>query len=92
MLSQNLISGIKTPDGMEEFKISLKFDKPLTKDDIEEKIRFQVASSPWLNYKNPPIIKLQHDNESDITYDTLVYALNNQHFRMAEKYLKDKLE
>jgi hypothetical protein len=91
MLNQNLISGMNTPDGMEEFKISLKFDKTQTKADLEDKIRFQVANSPWLNYKNPPIIKLQRDDESSTIYDVLVYALNNQHLRMAEKCLKEKL-
>jgi small-conductance mechanosensitive channel len=91
MLNQNLISGMNTPDGMEEFKITLKFDKSLTKVDIEEKIRFQVANSPWLNYKNPPVIKLQNEDENSTTYNVLVYALNSQQLRMAEKRLIDKL-
>jgi len=89
-LSQDLISGMTTPEGMEEFTISLTVKKTMPKDEIEEKIRFEIANSSWCNYKNPPVIKLKNQNEEVTNFDILVYTLNQKHLRIVEKMLKEK--
>ena len=60
-LNHELISALTTPEGMEEFNIQLIIDKQYSKQEIEEKIKFIVTTSPWCNYKNQPVIKLQHE-------------------------------
>lgn len=89
-LNQDLISGMTTPEGMEEFTISLNVDKAFEKSEVEEKIRYEVANLPWCNYKNPPSIKFQKEDADSITYDVVVYTLNQQHLRVAERMLKEK--
>lgn len=91
-LSQDLISGMNTPEGLEEFNIHLEVDKRFTKQEIEHKIKYEIANSAWSNFKNPPVIKLHNDNGKTYTYDVLVYTLNHQHFSAVEKTLKEKLE
>ena len=91
-LNHELISASTTPEGMEEFNIHLIIDKQYSKQEIEEKIKFIVTTSPWCNYKNPPVIKLQHEEGNSYIYDALVYTLNHQHLSRIEKTLKDKLE
>lgn len=91
-LSRELISGSTTPEGLEEFKIQLSVNKQLAKPEIEEKIRNEVANSPWCDYKLPPIIKLKDENDSSYVYDVVIYTLNHQHLRIVEKALKEKFE
>lgn len=91
-LSQDLISGSTTPEGLEEFKIQLAFSKHLAKPEIEEKIKSEVANSPWCDYKNAPVIKLKDEDENTYFYDVVIYTLNHKHLRIVEKALKRKLE
>ncbi len=91
-LNQDILTGMTTPDGMEEFTIRLLLDKQIPKPEIEEKIKYETANSPWCNFKKPPVIKLTGENESSYTYDVFVYTLNHKHFRLAEKTLKHRLE
>jgi len=89
-LSEELISGMTTPEGMEEFTIRLSVKNTQEKDEFEEKIKYEIANSPWCNYKNPPVIKFQKEdtNAGTLIYDVLVYTLNKQHLRKVEKNLK----
>lgn len=89
-LNNSLISGMTTPEGMEEFTISLTLKNSLPTDKIEEKIKYEITNSAWCNYKNPPVIKLQNRNEEFVTFDVLVYTLNQKHLRIVEKMLKEK--
>ncbi|MEZ5084474.1 MAG: mechanosensitive ion channel [Bacteroidales bacterium] len=91
-LSQDLISGMSTPEGMEEFKFRFEFDKRFSKMEIEEKIKFEVSNSPWCNYRNPPVIKLQNEDEHSYSYDVVIYTLNDKHLSLVEKTLKEKFE
>lgn len=89
-LNQELISSMTTPEGIEEFTICLKVDNRFEKDKIEEKIKFELANSPWCTIKNPPVIKLREESADSFTYDVLVYTLNHQHLQIAEKMLNEK--
>ena len=91
-LSQDLISGMSTPEGMEEFKFRFAFDKQFSKMEIEEKIKFEVSNSPWCNYRNPPVIKLQGEDERYYMYDVVIYTINDKHLSLVEKTLKEKFE
>lgn len=91
-LNRDLISGTTTPEGMEEFNIRLLFDKQFTKPEIEEKIRYEIANSPWCNFKNPPVIKLKGEDDSSYTYDVMIYTLNHQHLSIVERTLKNTFE
>lgn len=91
-LSQELFTSTTTPDGMEEFNIHLLIDKRISKHEIEEKIKYELAGSPWCNYKNPPVVKLKNEDNDSYTYDVQVYTLNHQHLRMVEKILENKIE
>lgn len=91
-LSQELISGTTTPDGMEEFNIRLLLDKGISKPEIEEKIKHELANSPWCHFRNPPVIKLKNEDESSYTYEVQVYTLNYQHLGIVEKTLENKFE
>ncbi|NCB43578.1 MAG: mechanosensitive ion channel [Clostridia bacterium] len=89
-LSRDLISGMTTPEGMDEYKFNLVFDNRFAKSEIEEKIRFEIANSPWCNFKNPPVIKLQKEDTTGTSWDVLIYTLNHSHFRTVERNLRDK--
>jgi len=91
-LSRELISGSTTPEGLEEFKIHLSVNKKFSKSEIEEKIKYEVANSPWCDYKLPPIIKSKDESETSYLFDVVIYTLNHQHLRIVEKALKDKFE
>jgi moderate conductance mechanosensitive channel len=91
-LNKELISDMSSPEGMEEFNIHLTIDKRFTKPEIEEKIKYDVALSPWSHFKTPPDIKYCKEDEHTFTYDVLVYTLNHKHFRIIEKTLKNKFE
>lgn len=90
-LSRELITGMTTLEGMEENMIRLIVDKRIAKPEIEERIKFELANSPWCNYKNPPVIKLQGEDDGTYSFDVLVCTLNNKHLRRVEKALRDKL-
>ncbi len=91
-LNQELISRTSTPEGMEEFNISLLVDKRFSKQEMEDKIRYELANSPWCNFKDPPVIRLKSEDEKTYAYDLQIYTLNQQHLRMVEKQLKSRLE
>ncbi len=91
-LNQELISRTSTPEGMEEFNISLLVDKRFSKQEMEDKIRYELANSPWCNFKDPPVIRLKSEDETTYAYDLQIYTLNQQHLRMVEKQLKSRLE
>ncbi|KPL20947.1 MAG: hypothetical protein AMS23_10105 [Bacteroides sp. SM1_62] len=91
-LNQELISRTTTPEGMEEYNISLLVDKRFSKQEIEDKIRYELANSPWCNYKDPPVIRLKNEDGETYTYDLLIYTMNHQHLRIVEKQLKSRLE
>jgi len=89
-LNNNLISGMTTPEGIEEFTISLQVKNNEAHAETEEKIKYEIVNSPWCNYKNPPVIKLQNRNTDFTTFDILVYTLNQKHLRIVEKMLNEK--
>ncbi len=91
-LNQEFISGTTTHEGMEEFNIQLSIDKRSTKPEIEEKIKTELANSPWCNFKLPSVIKLKKEDDSSYTYEVQIYTLNHQHLRMVEKTLENKFE
>ncbi len=91
-INQDLISGMTTPEGMEEFTIKLQVKNAIAGDDIAEKIKYEITNSPWCNYKNPPVIKLQNQNSDFLTLDILVYTLNQKHLTIIEKMLKKKFD
>jgi len=88
-LNQEFISGTATPEGMEECNIQLIIDKSFTKPEIEEKIKRELAISPWCNYRNPPVIRFKNEDEKGYRYEVQIYTLNHQHLRMVEKTLED---
>jgi small-conductance mechanosensitive channel len=88
-LNQDLVTAMTTPEGMEEFTLSLSIDKRFEKAVAEEKIKYALANSPWCNYKNPPLIKFQKEDANAVTFDVMVYTLNQQHLRLVEKLLND---
>jgi len=90
-LRMESVSGMTARGGTEEFKIQLSFEKKFKKPEIEKKINSVVANTPWCNYKNPPVIKFQSENEDSYIYDLLVYTLNPQHHKIAEKLLNERL-
>ncbi|MCF8365565.1 MAG: mechanosensitive ion channel family protein [Bacteroidales bacterium] len=89
-LSKELISGLSSPEGIEEFTIHLSVNKSFGKPEIEEKINCEIANSPWCNFKNPPVIKFQGEEAGVYHYDVMVFTLNPQHFNLVEKMLQDK--
>jgi small-conductance mechanosensitive channel len=91
-LNQELISRTTTPEGMEEFNISLLVDKRFSKQETENKIRYELANSPWCNFKAPPVIRLKKEDDGTYAYELQVYTMNHHHLRIVEKQLKDRLE
>jgi small conductance mechanosensitive channel len=91
-MNQELISNTSTPEGMEEFNIRLVHDKRYTKPELEEKIRYELATSPWCSFKQPPVLVLQNEDAESYTYDLLIYTMNHQHLRIVEKQLKIRLD
>lgn len=89
-LNKELISGMTTPEGIEEYTIHLAVNKGMGKAEIEDLIKREIANSPWCNYKNPPVIKLRDEVSGMYHYDVMVYALNHQHLRKVEGMLQEK--
>jgi small-conductance mechanosensitive channel len=87
-LHRELVTSMTTPEGMEEFKISLVVKKQPDLGEIEKNIKHEIVNSPWCNYKNPPVIKLQNKDAQTLSFDILVYVLNHQHLRYVEHMLK----
>lgn len=91
-LNRELIARTTTPEGMEEFTISMLFNKRFSKQEVEERIKYELTNSPWCNFKDPPVIRLRKEEEEKYTYDLLIYAMNHRHLRMVEQQLKKRLE
>ena len=77
---------------MEEYNIQLSIDKKFSKQEIEEKIKFELANSHWCNFKHPPVIKIKNEDDKSYVYDVQLYTLNHHHLRIVEKTLESKIE
>ncbi len=90
-LNQEIVSEISDSTAIEEFKFQIQAKKTMSRQDMEEKIRFLLINSPWCNFNKIPVIRLISESEDLFVFEILVNALNQKHILQLEKSIGEQL-
>jgi hypothetical protein len=91
-LNREPISKISSTEGMEESAIRLIIPRDWGKQETGEKISRALDLSPWINHRNPPVVRFTGEDENHYTCDVVVHTLNQKHFGIVENFLKQRFE
>lgn len=91
-LNSKIISSLTNLNTMGESKISLEMDKQFSKKESEQKIRHQIAQSPWCTYSAPASINCIKEDENRYYFEVALHTLNLKHLKRAEMALRNHFE